>query len=97
MECKNNYGETIVNYYYWKMERVEIIEKVKKILFSVLKHEKFEMNDELTAQDVDGWDSLTHMFIITEIENEFQFKFKLREINKLKNMGTLIELIQSKI
>ena len=78
------------------MDKTTITEKVRQILVSVLKHEKFEMRDDLTAQDVAGWDSLTHMLIITEIEDSFNFKFKLKELNKLKNMGTLIEAIQSK-
>jgi len=46
---------------------------------------------------VEGWDSLTHMSIITGLEKEFDVRFKLRELNKLRNMGTLIELIQGKL
>ena len=79
------------------MERSSILLKVKEIIISVVKHEGFEMKDELVAGEVDGWDSLTHMIIITSIEKEFNIKFKLKELNKLKNAGTLIELIQSKL
>lgn len=79
------------------MEKSEVEEKVRQIVISVLQHENFEMTDELTAADVDGWDSLTHMTIITGIEGAFNIKFKLKELNKLKNMGTLVELIQSKL
>jgi acyl carrier protein len=79
------------------MQREDIIEKVRTILIRVLKHDRFEMVDELTATMVEGWDSLTHMAIITEIEEEFKIQFKLKELNKLRNMGTLLELIQSKV
>jgi acyl carrier protein len=79
------------------MERIEIIEKVRTVLSSVLKHENIEMKNETTARDVEGWDSLTHMEIITEIEAVFNIKFKLKDLNKLKNLGTLIELIESKL
>jgi acyl carrier protein len=79
------------------MDKQIIIEKIKTILQHVLKHDRFEIHDELTAQMVEGWDSLTHMVIITEIEKTFTVQFKLKEINKLKNMGNLIELIQSKL
>jgi acyl carrier protein len=79
------------------MDKQAIIEKIKAILQRVLKHDRFEIHDELTAQMVEGWDSLTHMVIITEIEKTFAVQFKLKEINKLKNMGNLIELIQSKL
>jgi len=75
----------------------DIKERIRKIIISILKHENFEMKDELTAGDVDGWDSLSHMAIITGIEKEFEIKFKLRELNKMKNMGSLVELVQSKL
>lgn len=78
------------------MERTEIQEKVKASITSVLGHGRFEMRDDLTAPDVEGWDSLTHMSIISGLETTFGIKFKLREINKLKNMGSLLELIEEK-
>lgn len=79
------------------MERADIMKQLRQILVSVLKHEKFEMRDDLSAADVEGWDSLTHMAIITEIEKSFSFRFKLKELNSLRNMSTLVELIQLKI
>ncbi|GAA3641576.1 acyl carrier protein [Flavivirga jejuensis] len=79
------------------MEAVIIKEKIKEVLVSILEHENFDMRDELTAADVDGWDSLSHMMILTKIEEKFNIKFKLRDLNKLKNMGTLVTVIQSKI
>jgi acyl carrier protein len=79
------------------MERNEIVQKVRNTIISVLNHEDFEMKDELSAADVDGWDSLTHMIIINSIEKEFAINFKLKELNKLNNLGTLIELINLKL
>lgn len=79
------------------METTIIKERISDVLVSVLEHDNFEMHDELTAQDVDGWDSLSHMMIITKIEEKFEIKFKLRDLNKLKNMGSLVSVIQSKI
>lgn len=79
------------------MERNEIVEKIRTILKTVLKHENFSMKDEMSAKDVEGWDSLTHMVIITEIEKGLGVKFKLKELNKLNNMSSLITLIQTKL
>ena len=79
------------------MEASEIKEKLKEILISVLNHDRFELHDELTAKDVDGWDSLSHMMIITKIEEGLNIKFKLRDLNKLKNLGSLVTVIQAKI
>jgi len=78
------------------MERNQIIDEIRKIVVSVVKHENFQMRDDLVAADVDGWDSLSHMMIITGIEEKFGFKFKLKDLNKLKNMGSLIEMVQTK-
>ncbi|MCF6132539.1 acyl carrier protein [Flavobacterium wongokense] len=79
------------------MNRAEILEKIGTILNSVLGHSNFELNEELTAKDADGWDSLTHMIIITEIESAFGVKFKLKDLNKLQNMGNLIDLVSGKL
>ncbi|CAH8285592.1 acyl carrier protein [Mariniflexile fucanivorans] len=79
------------------MERNDIVLKLKNILAETLEHTNFEINDALTAKDVDGWDSLSHMIIITQIEKEFGIKFKLRDLNKLDNVGALIDVIQTKL
>lgn len=79
------------------MERDEIYQRVRIILVSVLKHENFSMQDNMTAQEVEGWDSLSHMTIISTIEKEFSITFKLKELNKIKNMGILLDLIESKL
>lgn len=79
------------------MENNEIKERIRKTLVLILKHENFEMVDGLTAADVDGWDSLTHMEIISSLEDDFNIKFKLRELNKLKDMKSLVDLIDSKL
>jgi len=74
-----------------------IKDKIGQILNTILEHDNFEIHEALTAKDVDGWDSLSHMMIITKIEEQFDIRFKLRELNKLKNMGSLISLIQIKL
>lgn len=79
------------------MEREQIVERIRTTLTDVLGHASFEMRDDLTAADVEGWDSLTHMTVITRIESAFGVKFKLKEVNKLKNMGSLIDLITAKL
>jgi len=79
------------------MEKNAIVEKTLIIIRQVLKNEKIEWDGELTAEEINGWDSLSHMIIITELEKEFKIKFKLKELNKLDNLDSLIALIQSKL
>lgn len=78
------------------MKREEVILKIRSIIVSVLQHDNFEIKDDLSATDVDGWDSLAQLMIISKIEEQFGIKFKLNELFDLDNLGKLIEITYSK-
>ncbi len=79
------------------MERTEIINKLTPVFRSVFSNETLEVTETLTANDVANWDSLSHMLLITEVENTFSIKFKLKELNKMHNTGDMIDLIAGKL
>ena len=79
------------------MERNEVVNKLTVIFRKVFNSDSLVLTNELTANDVDHWDSLSHMILITEIENSFSIKFKLKELNKMRNVGEMIEIIISKL
>ncbi|OED39550.1 acyl carrier protein [Flavobacteriaceae bacterium (ex Bugula neritina AB1)] len=79
------------------MDKAEILSKVKEAFTSVLEHENFELSDETTANDVDGWESITHMMIINEVEKAFSIKFKLMDLMNMDNVGDLVKTIQSEL
>lgn len=79
------------------MDNNAILQQVQTIFRKVFNDDKLEINKSMTANDVDNWDSLTHMILISEIEKELDISFKLRELNKMKNVGGLIETITTKI
>jgi acyl carrier protein len=79
------------------MERNEILEKLTTVFRRVFNDNKLEISSELSANDVDGWNSLSHMILITEIENEFSIIFKLKDLNKMKNVGEMIDIIKLKL
>lgn len=79
------------------MKREEIVSKLTVIFHEVFNDNAIVLNDGMTANDVDSWDSLTHMLMITKVEEDFGIKFKLRELNKLKQVGDLIAVIESKL
>ena len=78
------------------MEKQEIIEKITVIFREVFSDNNIVINDEMTANDVENWDSLTHMLMITKVEEEFGIKFKLKELNKLKQVGDIVSLLVEK-
>ena len=79
------------------MERNEIVVKITEIFREVFGDKNIVINDEMTAADVENWDSLTHMLMITKVEDELGIKFKLKELNRLKKVGDLISIVESKL
>lgn len=79
------------------MNRNEIIEKLTAIFHEVFNDNTIVLRDDMTAKDVERWDSLTHMLMITKVEETFGIKFKLKELNKLKMVGDLISIIETKL
>ena len=78
------------------MSKIIIIEKLTSVFREVFNNDQITLSNEMTAKDVGSWDSLSHMLMIEKVESTFGLKFKLREINKLKNVGVLIDLIENK-
>lgn len=78
------------------MERKEIFEKITEIFRDVFGDNNLVINNEMTAADVENWDSLTHMIMISKVEEEFGVKFKLKELNKLKQVGDIISILEEK-
>ena len=78
------------------MEKQEIVEKMTEIFKEVFSDNNIVIKDEMTANDVENWDSLTHMLMITKVEEEFGVKFKLKELNRLKQVGDIVDLLVEK-
>lgn len=79
------------------MERSEILKRVEEIFREELEIEDLVLNDETTAEDVDGWDSLSHIQLVAAMEESFGIEFSSREILSWDNVGDLIDSIQKKV
>ncbi|MBU2996730.1 acyl carrier protein [Cellulophaga baltica] len=77
------------------MDTEQTINQLTKIFTQVLERDSIELNLNTTANDIDGWDSITHMMIINEVENELNIKFKLLDLMNLENISDLVTLIHS--
>ena len=78
------------------MEKTEILEKVQEIFRDVLDNEEIVLNNETTADDIDEWDSLSHIQLIVNIEKSFKIKFTSKEILSWNNVGEMIDCIAGK-
>jgi len=72
-------------------------EKLQEVFRDVFDDDEIELTDETTADDIDAWDSLTHVQLIVAVEKAFGLKFSTVEVMKLKNVGEFIALIDKKL
>ena len=79
------------------MEKAEVLAKVQEIFQDVLDNEDIELNYETTADDIDEWDSLSHIQLIVAIEKDFRVKFTSKEIMSWGNVGEMIDNIINKL
>jgi acyl carrier protein len=78
------------------METVEIYQKLTGIFRKVFDDDSIVVRPDLTADDVDEWDSLSHIRLVLTVEKAFNIKFSASEIGRLKNVGEFADLIKSK-
>lgn len=74
----------------------EIIEKLNEIFRDVFDDESISVSRETTADDIEDWDSLTHVTLIGEVEEAFSMRFFMKEVVSMKNVGEMIDIIASR-
>lgn len=79
------------------MSRAEVMEKVNDIFRDVFDDDDLVITDETTSEDVEDWDSLEQINLIVNMEQVFNVKFNLEEVNQLKNVGGMVDMICDKM
>lgn len=79
------------------MNKQEIIEKLTPIFRNVLNLKDLTLTADLNPDDVETWDSMANMTIVAEVQEAFNVKFSLKEMVKFSNVGSLVEILESKI
>ena len=74
-----------------------IEQRLTRTFQSIFDDPNLRVKPDTKADDVEGWDSLTHIDLIVAIEREFRVKFTTAEVTNLKNVGDLITLIERKL
>ena len=78
------------------MERTDILNQVQDVFRDELELDDLVLNDETTADDVEEWDSLSHVQLVVALEKAFGIKFTSREILSWDNVGDLVDCISKK-
>jgi acyl carrier protein len=78
------------------MDKSQIYTRLTELFEDVFDEDSIKLTPDLSAKDVDGWDSLTHIRLILTVEKAFKIKFSTSEIGKLENVGGLVALIEAR-
>ena len=79
------------------MERNEILAKLTPIFRTACNDDTIELDEDMTTDDFDNWDSVTQMIIVSMIEKEFDIVFKLREVGMLVSVEAFVDGIEEKL
>jgi acyl carrier protein len=79
------------------LTREEVFEKITEIFREEFDDDTLVIVDETNAEDIEDWDSLAHVELVMSMEKEFNMKFNIKEVGKLKNVGEMADLILSRL
>jgi acyl carrier protein len=75
------------------MLRDEVFERLTEVFQDVFDDDSIEIQDGTTANDIDDWDSLMHINLVSEVEDEFGIRFAMKDVTKMKNVGEMVDKI----
>jgi len=79
------------------MDKTTLIQELQPIFSDILDVPDLQLTPESNASNVEGWDSLAHVNLVVAIEKLYKIKFALGELQDLKNVGEMADLILKKI
>ena len=74
------------------MDQREVFDRLNRVFREVFDDETIRVTPKTTADDIDDWDSLEHITLISAVEREFRMKFKMGEISSMKNVGEMARI-----
>jgi acyl carrier protein len=79
------------------MTREEVFNGVVAIFRDIFDEEDLIVENQTNSDDIEDWDSLNHINLVSAIEKEFKIKFALGELASLKDVGAMVDLMMEKI
>ena len=75
----------------------DILAQLQPLFQDILDQPELVITRESSALNVEDWDSLSHINLVTAVERHFEIKFALGELQDLKNVGDMVDLISAKL
>lgn len=79
------------------MSREEVFTKVQDIFRDIFDEDDLIINDATHSDEIEDWDSLNHINLVSAIEKEFNIRFALGELQSLKDVGAMVNLMMDKL
>ena len=79
------------------MDQREVFDRLNRVFREVFDDETIRVTPKTTADDIDDWDSLEHITLISAVEREFRMKFKMGEISSMKNVGEMARIVTERM
>jgi len=79
------------------MTRKDVLDNVQEIFRDIFDEHDMVIEDKTNSDDVEEWDSLNHINLVSAIEKEFKIKFALGELMSLKDVGAMVDLMIVKL
>lgn len=78
------------------MDTKQIYERLNQIFQDVFDDDSITVDENTTADDIEGWDSLEHVNLIVAVEDEFGMKFSMGEVTSMKNVGEMAGILKER-
>lgn len=75
---------------------MRITERLQEVFCNVFNDDTIQLNDKMTASDIDGWDSVAHINLLLSIEQSFGVQFSSDEIASFNDVGQLRMALKNK-
>jgi len=79
------------------MTREEIFNGVQNIFRDIFDEDDMVIENATSSDEIEDWDSLNHINLVSAIEKEFKIKFALGELMTLKDVGAMVDLMVEKL
>lgn len=78
------------------MTDVELMKRLNDVFRDVFDDDSIVVNEQTTADDIEDWDSIEHISLISSVEDEFGMRFSMGEVSGMNNVGEMIKLIRER-
>ena len=79
------------------MDKSTILKRMNAVFCDVFDDGDIKISENTVADDIEDWDSISHITLVTALEHEFNLQFNLKEIAKLNNVGGMVEMIMKAV